>query len=584
MRAELDRIPLFALASEATRERLAAVATTMSVRSGGVILRRGDPGRALYAVLGGGVAATVDSSDLDRKVFMGPGEVFGEMSLLSRLPVSAAVVAQQDSTVLALPKGDVLAALDMDTDLRAGLTQVLVGRAREGDTDAEGSGCVLIGAPASQGGRRIAAAIARGISHYEPGSRVLLADEVGGAHGLAAEIASWRGGSESQGYLVGILDAGALQSLAQDLGRGDVVVSLDDGVQDDDASTVWIGRFGLAVVARVRCGADAPLAPSERWSHRLGEQEVEGALEAQAWVAADVPTLDRLVRWIVRREIGVALGAGAARGFAHLGVLAVLEEAGVPIDCLTGSSMGGIVALLLGLGGSARAAEELARRVIGSNAMIRDVRWLPRSSFLAGRKVRRNAESLAAGRSFADLDRPVAVVAADLARGERVVLDRGPLSVGMLATAAIPGALPPIVDGARVLVDGALVSRIPIDVLDRRRRCGLRIAVNVMPSPDTEADERENIDALRQRIDRPFGFREVIGRSWELLGWWHGAMDARTADILIEPRTRRWSGYDFGTLDEMVAAGRRAAEDQIDEIARAANAALTPRGALLGSP
>jgi hypothetical protein len=61
----------------------------------------------------------------------------------------------------------------------------------------------------------------------------------------------------------------------------------------------------------------------------------------------------------------------------------------------------------------------------------------------------------------------------------------------------------------------------------------------------------------------------VLARSWELLGWWHGSVDARTADLLIEPRTRRFSGYDFGRLDEMVAAGRRAAAAKLDDVRRA---------------
>ncbi len=141
--------------------------------------------------------------------------------------------------------------------------------------------------------------------------------------------------------------------------------------------------------------------------------------------------------------------------------------------------------------------------------------------------------------TFAEFQRPTAVVAADLVKGDRFVFEEGSGRVAMLATSAIPGIFPPESYDGRLLVDGGLVSRIPVDLLERRR-CGLKIAVNVVPSP---AHKEDDYARLSGTFDRFFGLTNVIASSWGLLAWWHGAGEGRQADILVESqrgrRTRR---------------------------------------------
>lgn len=128
----------------------------------------------------------------------------------------------------------------------------------------------------------------------------------------------------------------------------------------------------------------------------------------------------------------------------------------------------------------------------------------------------------------------------------------------------------------RILVDGAVVSRIPIDLL-HRRRCGLKIAVNVIPS----AAHREGAATLRaerlgERIGRFMGLRHVIAGSWGLLSWWHGAAEAQSADFLIEPATDADSTFAFGSIDRMIAAGREATLAKAPAIARAVADLMRP--------
>ena len=140
------------------------------------------------------------------------------------------------------------------------------------------------------------------------------------------------------------------------------------------------------------------------------------------------------------------------------------------------------------------------------------------------------------------------------------MLERGSVARAIVPTSAIPGLLPPVAHEGALMVDGALVSRIPADLLDRRR-CGLKIAVNVVPAPGEEMDAELPAGELARRVERFLGVREVLSRSWELLGWWHGAAEAEGVDVLIEPMTRSQTGYSFNAIDQMIEVGSRATRE-----------------------
>jgi len=234
--------------------------------------------------------------------------------------------------------------------------------------------------------------------------------------------------------------------------------------------------------------------------------------------------------------------------------------------------MGGVVALTYAKVGSARRATEMCRELIGSNDKLRDLTWLPRSALLRGAKRRDVARKAMGSTTFAEFQRPTAVVAADLVKGDRFVFEEGSGRVAMLATSAIPGIFPPESYDGRLLVDGGLVSRIPVDLLERRR-CGLKIAVNVVPSP---AQKEDDYTRLSQAFDRFFGLTNVIASSWGLLAWWHGAGEGSQADILLEPERGRHAGYDLDTIEAMIEAGRVATTEKLAMIRDAVSSLLRP--------
>ena len=145
-------------------------------------------------------------------------------------------------------------------------------------------------------------------------------------------------------------------------------------------------------------------------------------------------------------------------------------------------------------------------------------------------------------------------------------LDRGPVAPAVLATSAIPGFFPPIASESRLMVDGGVVSWVPVDVLDSRR-CGLRIAINALPLPESSARAvSTGFDGLQRKMRKPLGLKSVLGASWELLGSWGASNEALKAEIVITPQTPTKAGYDFDQFEALVECGRVAARERSEAI------------------
>ncbi len=623
---DLADIPFFSKLPAGGLDRLRQLAETRFYAAGSVICRKGEAGRAFFAVASGGVRIQLGPDDDVKRasVSLQPGQVFGEMSLLSGMPVSATVVAAGDTSVYALSKNSFLELLETQPALNQALVHMFIDRIRHRSSfssDLRVPPCALIVQPRETAAGRFGPALFRAVDHYAPGSfyvdtasshgwgaapagegRDLLppsdkplrkagapaglslyaVDE--GADWTARLIRNWRSVGSAGKVLVVSVGADRIGPLTSCLESVDTVLLPADPSQGGEAAGAAAGDFGLARVSGVRIGSrrDAALKQSRGlWFFSLPPEEIEQVNRPDAapqWERALSPNLDWIARWITGREIGVCMSSGAAGGFAHLGVLQVLEEAGIPVDYLCGTSMGGAVALLCAKTGSAARSIEISRDLVSQSQKIVDVTLLPRSALLAGKKARRIVESLWGNSTFADLDRPAAVVASDLVNGERFIFDRGSAAVAVLATTAIPGIFPPVSCEGRMLVDGAVVSRIPLDLLEWRR-CGLKIAINVMTEPGKSADRKEvRHRQMKERFESFLGLRHVIASSFELQGWWHGSAETQYADVVLTPRiyNDQVSGYNFSAFNEMIEAGRKATEENLAFIRKSLASLLKP--------
>jgi NTE family protein len=184
-----------------------------------------------------------------------------------------------------------------------------------------------------------------------------------------------------------------------------------------------------------------------------------------------------------RPKVGLVLGGGGARGLAHIGVLKVFESRGIPIDILTGTSMGGLIAGAYAAGKSPTELEAEAVRMTHISSMMRLVDLSgPRRGLIEGKHIRAYlCDLLGKDTTMENLSIPLALPAVDLVRGKQVVLRKGLLVDAVQATMAVPGLFTPVTTGEYQLSDGGLLNNIPVDVA-RGMGADITVAVDVSPS------------------------------------------------------------------------------------------------------
>jgi len=582
----LGEIAPFSSLPAAALKRLEKRVVLRMYEAGAIVMRMGEVGRHMHAIASGAVRVQLDEFPAvqGRSALLGPGRIFGEMALLSGLPVSATVTAAKDTTTYALEGSAFLELLDEEPLAYRGLTHLLVDRLRHrtsGKPNTLRPGVAVLAIDEATPCRsKLIDALFAGIRYYAPGSALMPAP---GAKGNAASdlpelVSKWRTEAGGEQYLILAVPPDSFAGLVDSLEYGDVVLFLGDRLPGGAKIQELEATLGAVDCARVYVpGSTSEDHSPEGWAFKVDQKEIDTFdPQAEHWTRQRHPTLDWIARYCTFREIGVALSVGAAAGFAHYGVLQTLEEADIPLDFLCGSSMGGIVALSCARYGTAGEAGRQFCERMGANAKIRDRRFIPRASLFSGRKAAQIAEDVFGTRTFADLAKPAAVVSADLVVGEKVVIDKGSAARAAHATVAIPGLFPPMLSGDRLLVDGGLVTRVPVDVLDRRR-CGVRLAVNIVPAQTGPGqDRRELALRLHRTMSKPLGLWKVIGESWRILGLWDAAMQAHRADMVVTVTTPAHDHYNFDSVARMAGLGRTTARNQIENIGAAVTRLLSP--------
>ncbi len=247
-------------------------------------------------------------------------------------------------------------------------------------------------------------------------------------------------------------------------------------------------------------------------------------------------------------NIGLALGGGAARGIAHIGVLHYLEERGVKPCCIAGTSAGSIVGALYCSG---RSVEELIQ--IASVMSWKDLIHLsiPRKGLISSSLLRKTLEKYIGGITFDELKIPLAVNAVDLLEGEEVLITEGPVLDAVTASCAIPGIFSPFRFNRRLLVDGGLLDNVPTAHLVGKK-VNYIIAVNVT--------------AQRPLKKEPDNIFEVLVQSYYILLHQRDIPAYKHADILIEPNLGNYSFWDTGKSKQLIREGYKAAAAALGDV------------------
>ncbi|HRJ43648.1 MAG: patatin-like phospholipase family protein [Caldilineaceae bacterium] len=253
-----------------------------------------------------------------------------------------------------------------------------------------------------------------------------------------------------------------------------------------------------------------------------------------------------------RQRVGLALGGGAARGFAHIGVLEVLEEAHIPIDCIAGTSAGAIAGGLYAAGFTTAEMRKEAQKL---NWLEIASFGIPKMGLLNFDKAAQWIEELLVDRpsTFEQLSIPFAAVAADIVRGELVAINTGKLSAALRASSSVPGIFTPTRMGDRMLVDGGTLNNLPVSVA-RRLGADYVIAVDLLPPGTVGGKEPANVMEL------------TVTALYMLMRSTHN--EGAEADRVIIPAIGHLSLIDLGHKDELIQAGRDAAELIVPKIKR----------------
>ena len=535
--ATLQDVPLLAGADADALEQLAADATPVRVLAGDWLLREGEAAEDLFVVVRGRLRVVAGAGGEERTLrVLGPGAAIGELALLTGAPRSASVQAVRDSTLLRLPRGPFVDLLGRDAWFAAAVARELALQLQaSGGLEAPPTRPALIGLRGigpDMPVRAVAASLANALSRY---GSVDVLDASAAGTGMLERAED----EHAHVLLVDEAGSGVWSDLcARQADRTLLVATEASPPPQSPAPAADLVILGPCSGASLRELVDRV---SPRAFHRLATTE------------PDDPGIGRLCRRLIGRSLGVVLSGGGARGFAHIGALAELEQQGIEVDRYGGCSMGSFIAAMAAAGWRPddirdRCHEELVRRSPFNDYTI------PRVALIRSRKAGRMLERLFGELTIEELAKPLFTVSADLLSSQLVVHRRGSLLEAVGASMSIPGLVPPLPRGGRLLVDGGVLNNLPVDAMADSAE-GPIVAFDVVR-------RMEPSDAAEAPLP---SIMETLSRATVLGSVERAERNRALALLVVTPDVQDVPLRDFRMLDRAVERGREAARRALDE-------------------
>jgi NTE family protein len=536
-------------------------ARAFSLPGGTPLFLVGEPADDLYMLAAGRLMVKRDGGNGTARTVgsIQPGDLVGEMALIAGTPHTADVVALRDCEMFALPRATLLKAAENDPDLMIELARLVVARGREDETPAapgSPSAFGFIGLTVTVDARALAEAVAREIRGR--GSAVAVAG--GEARG---EEAAWFSRLE-RAHDVVIYAAEAREEAwsAQVARQADRLIRIGDGALEPPPPPrpPPIEReTDLVLVHAADCAAPRGAAI---WRTALSPSRL---LHLRASNGADIA---RLARALTGRAVGLTLSGGGARAYAHIGVIRALEGRGVPIDFVCGASLGAIIAAGLAMGWALPELEARIRKAFVETSPLDDIA-VPLIAMTRGGKVRARMAEHFGERDIADLWLPFFCVSSNLTAGVSRMHEDGLLREALTASVSLPGVLPPVIVGADVLVDGALMNNFPAHVM-RRGHAGPIVGVDVGRGRSIDASDLTPRSVWRWirsgewRKGPPIV--SLLMRAATVSGGGDLAAARAATDVLIVPDVDAIEIRDWKAYDAAVAVGERAASETLGRL------------------
>ncbi|HET7767804.1 MAG TPA: cyclic nucleotide-binding and patatin-like phospholipase domain-containing protein [Chloroflexota bacterium] len=590
--APLSRLTSGTRAYDALVRALELEMEWVQLEHGEALVRQGEPSDCIYIVVDGRLRVTVNRAD-GSELSVGEAtrwETVGEMGIITGDARSANVYAVRDSELLRLSKAAFDRLMMVVPEVALAISHVLIHRIRALQAPTRRTENTLRtlalvpldgGVPLRTFARDLQQALA---PHGEAlcldaetvRERVLHFPSVAGERreldANDSSTVAWLNDQETHyRYVLYEADAEATDWTGRCIRQADCVLLVGQaGASARTAQEVVevLERFlgaGTAGGATRRelvllRPAGEPARGTAEW---LAVHDVATHHHVRAGNAADV---GRLARRLAGRAVGLVLGGGGARGFAHLGVVRALEEAGLPIDLVGGSSAGAIVAAQIAAGWDHREMLERTHELlVRAKALVEFT--VPLVSFLAARRFNDALDAMFGGVLIEDLSTNYYCVSSNLTRAEVAVHERGSLVNYLRASCSLPGVFPPVLDNGDLLADGVLLDNVPVDVMRGRANGGEVIAVDVSSQIDLNrpyafdpklSGQQMLLNRLnpfsRRRIEAP-NIMSVIMRAAELGSTRIQLTLVKQADLYVNPPVSDFSTFDVKSFDRIVAMG-----------------------------
>ena len=581
---------LFDLLDETALNSVESALETVRVPSGEILFREGDPGDCLYVLIYGRLMVTSKGESGREDVIgeIGRGEVVGEMAILSGEPRFGTALAIRDSELVKFSKDAFEQVLKASPHAMMLIAKRLITRLRSMRhpyAQTKLSTIALInldsGAPFADFSQGLSSAFKRAGTTVHL-NRQAVEKEFGTAafesdSAIGLDVRVWLDKLEvNQKFVVYEADPQLTPWTKLCIRQADRILLVARAESSPDPGK--IEELERIVDGKTMCRMEWVLLHAEGALRPRGTRKwlelLRAARTHHHFRLGPAGDYDRLVRLLTGSSVGVVLGGGGARGLAHIGVLRALEDSGIPIDVIAGTSMGSVIAAQHALGLDHKSKMEINKKGWVDLDPFRD-KTLPLMAMLSCRKLDRMLAFMFGDAAIEDLWIKFFCISANITQAEMVVHSDGLLARAVRSSLAIPGVAVPIFDKGDLIVDGGVLNNLPGDVM-RRLYGGKVIVVDVSAQKDLSIDTRltkapspwrilwSRINPFASRIDVP-NILAIMMRTM-LIGSLHNTkMVARDADLYVRPPIEKYGMFEWGALDKIVDAGYQFGMEKIRE-------------------
>jgi NTE family protein/lysophospholipid hydrolase len=583
---------LFGFMAEGLFAKVEQFLEWVHIQRGEVLYRRGDQGDSLYIIVSGRLQALVEDVDGPAQVVgeMSRGEIVGERALFTGDRRTRTIRCIRDSDLVRVSRESFEKLIDERPQLMMTITRLLVRRMHQspphGRRKKRELTFAVLAAHPDVSLCTFAERLSMALSELAPTLHLdgAYIDDVLQIKGISRSseedpyglsLSVWLDEQESRyRYIVYEADKSISPWTRRCIQRADHIIVVaragNDPAKGGADSSLALPEPGDSGVKKtlvlLHRDRNAPPLGSSRWMDCLGAQylhHVTGEAESE---------YRRLARMLTGNGFGLVLSGGGANGFAHIGVIRALKEAGVPIDMIGGVSMGAVIAAQYAMG------MDWKDLIIANRKMWIDAKpamdiTLPLISLLSCRRLDEENKMCFGQTMIEDLWLDFFCVSTNLTTARQVIHRRGPVCRAVRASCALPGITPPVVEGSDLLVDGAVLNNLPVDVMREIRDC-LVIAVDVTDNDEFSVQQEtapSPLNVLRGLFDQSQSHPrfpnliEIITRT-TLVSSIHKTQSARAdADLYFRPPLQGFNLLDLSNLDKIVQVGYEFARERIGQ-------------------